>query len=163
MVAATSNVESERLGEVLYRYGALTRQQVVAVTLAAVTPEVRFGEAAVRVGFITREQLYQFMSRQTEAIVFAVLLVGDGMFFFLDGYDDDRISARQNLSVNGLHSWDGVRRMDEMRSSATASLRTSTCLSACPRGRPPTSLRRCGAPSTERARSPRSGGWWGRA
>ena len=113
VVAATSNVEGERLGEVLYRYGALTRQQV-SQALAAVTPEVRFGEAAVKLGFIARERLYQLMTRQAEEIVFAVLLVADGMFFFLDGYDDDRIAVRQNLSVQAL-LMDGVRRMDEMR------------------------------------------------
>jgi hypothetical protein len=113
VVAATSTVESERLGEVLYRYGALTKEQV-AETVAAVTADQRFGEAAVKLGFIGREQLFQFMSRQTEEIVFAVLLVGDGMFFFLDHYDETRIAARQNLSVNGL-LMDGVRRMDEMR------------------------------------------------
>jgi hypothetical protein len=113
VVAATSTVESERLGEVLYRYGALTRDQVAA-TAAAVTPEVRFGEAAVRLGHLTRERLFQLMGRQTEEIVYAVLLVGDGMFFFLDQYDDARIPARQSLSVNGL-LMEGVRRMDEMR------------------------------------------------
>jgi hypothetical protein len=113
VLAASSTVESERLGEVLYRYGALTKEQIAAVA-AAVTPEVRFGEAAVKAGHLTREQLFQLMSRQTEEIVYAVLLVGDGMFFFLDQYDDSRIHARQNLAVNGL-LMEGVRRMDEMR------------------------------------------------
>jgi hypothetical protein len=113
VVAASSTVEGERLGEVLYRYGALTKEQV-AETAAAVTADVRFGEAAVRAGFVTREQLYQLMGRQTEEIVYAVLLVGDGMFFFLDQFDDARIHTRQNLSVNGL-LMEGVRRMDEMR------------------------------------------------
>jgi hypothetical protein len=113
VVAATSTVEAERLGEVLYRYGALTKEQV-AETAAAVTADIRFGEAAVRSTFITRERLYQLMGRQTEEIVYAVLLVGDGMFFFLDQYDENRIHTRQNLSVNGL-LMEGVRRMDEMR------------------------------------------------
>jgi hypothetical protein len=113
VLAATSTVEIERLGEVLYRYGALTKEQVAA-TAAAVTPEMRFGEAAVKLGFITRERLYQLMARQTEEIVYAVLLVGDGMFFFLDSYDESRVNARQNLPVNNL-LLEGVRRMDEMR------------------------------------------------
>jgi hypothetical protein len=113
VVAASSSVESERLGEVLYRYGALTKEQV-AETAKNVTAEVRFGEAAVKLGFITRERLYQLMGHQTEEIVYAVLLVGDGMFFFLDQYDEDRLHARQNLPVNAL-LMEGVRRMDEMR------------------------------------------------
>jgi hypothetical protein len=113
VVDAQSSVESERLGEVLYRYGALTKDQIAAV-VAAVTAEVRFGEAAVKAGHLTREQLFHFMAKQTEEIVYAVLLVGDGMFFFLDQVDESRIHARHSLSVSGL-LMEGVRRMDEMR------------------------------------------------
>jgi hypothetical protein len=113
VVAATSNVEGERLGEVLYRYGALTKEQI-AETAKAVTSEVRFGEAAVKLGFLARERLFQLMHKQTEEIVYAVLLVGDGMFYFLDEYDEARINARQSLAVTAL-LMEGVRRMDEMR------------------------------------------------
>jgi hypothetical protein len=113
VVAANSTVEAERLGEVLYRYGALTKEQIAA-TARAVGGEVRFGEAAVKLGYITRERLFQLMGKQTEEIVYAVLLVGDGMFYFLDAFDDTRIMARQNLPVNAL-LMEGVRRMDEMR------------------------------------------------
>src|SRR6185369_1590745 len=73
-----------------------------------------FGEAAIRLGFLTRERLYQLMGKQTEEIVFAVLLVGDGMFYFLDSYDQARLAARQNLQVSML-LMEGVRRMDETR------------------------------------------------
>jgi hypothetical protein len=113
VVSASSTVENERLGEVLYRYGALTREQIAA-TAQAVTAGERFGEAAVKAGYIAREKLFQLMGRQVEEIVYAVLLVGDGMFFFLDQYDDARVHTRQNLPVNGL-LMEGVRRMDEMR------------------------------------------------
>jgi hypothetical protein len=112
VVTASSTVDAERLGEVLYRYGALTKEQI-AEAVGAVTPEMRFGEAAVKLGFLTREQLFQLMGRQTEEIVYAVMRVGDGMFYFLDGFDDGRVSKRQNLSVSGL-LMEGVRRMDEM-------------------------------------------------
>ncbi|HVY45258.1 MAG TPA: DUF4388 domain-containing protein [Minicystis sp.] len=113
VIGAQSSVEGERLGEVLYRYGALTQEQV-ATASKAVTPEVRFGEATVKLGFLSREKLFQLMSRQTEEIVYAVLLVGDGMFYFLETFDEKRLAARQNLSVNGL-LMEGVRRMDETR------------------------------------------------
>lgn len=113
VVGGTSNVEGERLGEVLYRYGALTEQQI-ETTAKAVTPEMRFGEAAVKLGYIAREKLFHLMGKQTEEIVYAVLLVGDGMFYFLDSYDEARLTTRQNLSVNGL-LMEGVRRMDETR------------------------------------------------
>ncbi|MFS8067637.1 MAG: DUF4388 domain-containing protein, partial [Byssovorax sp.] len=86
----------------------------IATAAKAVSSETRFGEAAVKLGFITRERLFQLMARQVEEIVFAVLLVGDGMFYFLDTYDEARLTARQNLQVNAL-LMDGVRRMDETR------------------------------------------------
>lgn len=113
VVCAQSSAEGERLGEVLYRYGALTEEQVAA-TAAAVTSEVRFGEASVRLGFLTNEKLFHLMSKQAEEIVYAVLLVGDGMFYFLDSYDASRLHCRINLSVNGL-LMEGVRRMDETK------------------------------------------------
>ncbi|MBK8257661.1 MAG: DUF4388 domain-containing protein [Polyangiaceae bacterium] len=113
VIGAHSSAEGERLGEVLYRYGALTSEQVEE-TAKHMTQDVRFGEAAVRLGFITRERLFQLMTKQTEEIVYAMLLVGDGMFYFLDTFDESRITARQSLSVNGL-LMEGVRRMDETR------------------------------------------------
>jgi len=113
VISATSTVEAERLGEILYRYGALTKEQI-DIAARAVTADIRFGEAAVKLGFLTVEQLYQLMGRQTEEIAYSVLRVGDGMFFFLDGIDESRIHARQNLSVSAM-LMEGVRRMDEMR------------------------------------------------
>ena len=113
VISAASTVEGERLGEVLYRYGALTEAQV-AETAKAVTPEMRFGEAAIKLGFLTRERLFQLMGKQTEEIVYASLLVSDAMFYFLDGFDEARLVARQNISVQSL-LMEGVRRMDETR------------------------------------------------
>ncbi|HZF55481.1 MAG TPA: DUF4388 domain-containing protein [Polyangiaceae bacterium] len=113
VIGAQSSSENERIGEVLYRYGALSREQVHE-TARAVTTDLRFGEAAVMLGFLTRERLFQLITRQTEEIVFAVLLVGDGMFYFLDNFDPSRIASRQNLQISAL-LMEGVRRMDETR------------------------------------------------
>lgn len=113
VICATSNADGERLGEVLYRYGVLTREQVEQAA-KAVTSEQRFGEAAVKLGFVPREKLFQLMAKQTEEVVYAVLLVSDGMFYFLDTYDEGRLAAHLNLSVSSL-LMEGVRRMDEGR------------------------------------------------
>jgi hypothetical protein len=111
VISAQSNADGERLGEVLYRYGALTKEQV-ATAVDAVTSDLRFGEACVKLGYLTREKLFQLMGKQTEEIVYAVLLVGDGMFYFLETYDTTRLASRLNLPVNSL-LMEGVRRMDE--------------------------------------------------
>lgn len=113
VICANSTADGERLGEVLYRYGALTREQVDEA-VKAVTSQQRFGEAAVKLGFISREKLYQLMVKQTEEVVYSVLLVSDGMFYFLDSFDESRLPAHLNLSVQTL-LMEGVRRMDETR------------------------------------------------
>jgi len=46
--------------------------------------------------------------------VFATLTVGDGTFFFLDGFDEARLVSRHTVSANAL-LMDGVTRMDELR------------------------------------------------
>jgi len=113
VISAQSNAEGERLGEVFYRYGALTQDQVEQAA-AAVTAEMRFGEAAIKLGFVTREALFSLMGKQTEEIAYAVLRVGDGMFYFLGSYDPARLATRVNISTNSL-LMEGVRRMDETR------------------------------------------------
>jgi hypothetical protein len=113
VVSAHSTADGERFGEVLYRYGVLTLEQVEA-TAKAVSSGLRFGEAAVKLGHVTQEKLFQLKAKQTEEIVYAVLLVSDGMFYFLDSYDETKLAARLNLSVGTL-LLEGVRRMDETR------------------------------------------------
>ncbi|WP_437786161.1 DUF4388 domain-containing protein [Sorangium sp. So ce1097] len=112
-VAARSSVEGDRIGEVLYRYGALSREQVDA-TLAAAAPDARFGEVAVKLGFVSRERLYQLLGTQAEEIAYRVLLAGEGMFYFLAGFDEEQLASRQSLPVHAL-LLEAVRRMDEMR------------------------------------------------
>lgn len=112
VIGAYSNAERERLGEVLYQYGALTREQVQVVA-DAVTPNVRFGEAAVALGFLTREQLFDLIGKQTEEITFAVMLVSCGSFYFVTDFEAGRLPYRLNLAVTSL-LMEGVRRMDEM-------------------------------------------------
>jgi hypothetical protein len=114
VVGAQSSAEKERLGEVLYRYGILTEEQVAACDHAMTQEGVRFGEAAVKHGHITRERLFGLMGKQSEEIFYAMLLVNTGAFYFLDGYDEASLSSRQSLSVASLIR-EGVRRMHEMR------------------------------------------------
>lgn len=113
VIGARSTVETDRIGEVLYRYGALNREQIDA-TLAAARADQRFGEVAVRLGFVERARLYQVLARQAEEIAHHVLLAGDGVFYFLDGVPEGQIASRQSLPVSGL-LMEAVRRMDETR------------------------------------------------
>lgn len=113
VVGAVTNVEAERLGSVLYRYGVIdgeTRDRV----LSHVKQGKRFGEAAIELGVLKQDQIYAYISKQVDEIVFATLTIGDGTFFFLDGFDESRLVSRHTVSANAL-LMDGVTRMDEMR------------------------------------------------
>jgi hypothetical protein len=114
VVAAQSTAVHERLGEVLYRHGVLTRDEVTTCAEAAADSSKRFGEAAVKLGLLQPEEVFARMTRQTEEIFYGMLLVGQGMFYFLDGFAEEQLSWRDRLSVATLIR-DGIRRMHEMR------------------------------------------------
>lgn len=113
VVGAESNVGEERLGQVMFRYGMIDEAAIERV-LAAQEPGRRFGATAVDLGLIDGEQLYAAIGRQIEEIVYAALEVDDGTFFFLDGFDGDRLASHHTLSASML-LMDGVTRLDEIR------------------------------------------------
>jgi len=113
VVGAVTNVEDERLGSVLYRFGVITEAQHAQV-VAATQGGKRFGEAAIELGVLKQDKIYSSIARQIEEIVFATLTMGDGTFFFLDGFDESRLVSRHTVSANAL-LMDGVTRMDELR------------------------------------------------
>ena len=113
VVGAVTNVDAERLGSVLYRFGVITDDQRSRI-LTQTQSGKRFGEAAIELGVLKQDQIYSHIARQIEEIVFATMTVGDGTFFFLDGFDDVRLVSRHTVSANAL-LMDGVTRMDELR------------------------------------------------
>jgi hypothetical protein len=113
VVGALTNVEDERLGAVLYRFGVLDEASLDRV-MNHVKDGKRFGTAAIELGVLKQEQIYQYISKQVAEIVFATLTVSDGTFFFLDDFDEARLVVRHTVSANVL-LMDGVTRLDEMR------------------------------------------------
>jgi len=113
VVGVQTSCEDERLGSVLYRYGAITAEQQAEI-VSKVQDGARFGEATLQAGLLTSEKLYQYIAKQIEEVVFATMTIGDGTFFFLDGFDESRLVSRHMVSAGGL-LMDAVTRMDEMR------------------------------------------------
>jgi hypothetical protein len=113
VVGASTNVDDERIGSVLYRFGAIDDEGRDGI-LEACKSGKRFGEAAVELSLVTRDGLYQYIQKQIQEIVYATLLVDDGTFFFLEGFDDSRLVSHHTLSANAL-LMDAVTRMDEVR------------------------------------------------
>jgi hypothetical protein len=113
IVGAVTTRAEERLGAVLYKYGAVSDEQLARVQSSHAAGK-RFGECAVELGVLTQEQVYFYIGKQVEEVVFAALTVGDGTFFFLDGFDEARLASRHAVSANAL-LMDGVTRLDELR------------------------------------------------
>lgn len=113
IVGASTTAEPERIGQVLYKFGAIDESQRERV-LEAQAGGKRFGEVLLELGWLSREQLFQYMSRQVEEITFSVLSLSDGTFFFLEGFDDSRLAVRQALPASAV-LMDSVTRMDEVR------------------------------------------------
>jgi hypothetical protein len=113
VVGAQTNVETERIGMVLYKFGVITGEQHERV-MERVKTGARYGSAAVELGIVTQEQVFQYLGKQIDEVVFATLMVGDGTFFFLDGFDESRLVAHHVVSANAL-LMDAVTRMDEMQ------------------------------------------------
>lgn len=113
VVGATTNVDAERIGMVLYKFGVITAEQHEGI-LKRVETGARYGRAAVELGMVTQEQVFHFLGKQIDEVVLSTLLIGDGTFFFLDGFDSARLVARHVVSANAL-LMDAVTRMDEIR------------------------------------------------
>ncbi len=111
VIGAITNAPRERLGQVMYRYGMLSSADLERVE-AGVAQGRRFGEVAVELGVVQKEQIYKAFRQQIEEVTFGAMTVSDGTFFFLDGLDESKLPVRQVVSVNAL-LMDGVTRMDE--------------------------------------------------
>ena len=113
VVGAQTNVESEKIGMVLYKFGVITNEQHERIMERVSTGVVRYGTTAVELGLVTQERVFEYLGRQIDEIVYSTLTVGDGTYFFLEGFEETRLVAHHARSANGL-LMDAVRRMDEM-------------------------------------------------
>jgi hypothetical protein len=114
IIAATTTVPEERLGETLYRFGVITREQLDTIVRATQESGKRLGEVAVERGIVSAEKLFAMMAQQVEEVFFSAIHVSDGAFYFFDRFEEKSILRRHNLNAGGL-LMEAARRMDEMR------------------------------------------------
>jgi hypothetical protein len=114
VISATTTVPDERLGETLYRFGVITREQLDAIVTSSAQTGKRVGEAAIELEYVTAEELYPMMARQVEEVFYKALQLAEGTFFFFDRYDEKQILRRHNINAGAL-LMDGARRMDELK------------------------------------------------
>jgi hypothetical protein len=113
VVGAATSVKSERVGEILWRFGAITRSQLEEVVKEAEKSGKRFGEAAVDLEFVDPEELFQMMGRQVEEVFFGAVHVSRATFYLFDGFDESRLARRQMIGAGAL-LMEAARRMDEL-------------------------------------------------
>lgn len=110
---AWSDHADDRLGEVLYRMGVVSRQELDSV-VRAMSPDRRFGQMFVDRGIIDQEQLFTYLQKQAEQIFYNSLLVREGHYVFvIPDENETPSSATVHIPVQGL-LMEGVQRIDEM-------------------------------------------------
>jgi Domain of unknown function (DUF4388) len=110
---ATSTHDDDRLGQVLYRNGILTKAELDELIRIA-APDRRFGQLVVERGLIAQEQLYGQLQKQVEQIFFGALLARAGTYAFVQPDETaDPPAHPVHLPIQGL-LMEGVQRIDEM-------------------------------------------------
>ncbi|GAB4196505.1 MAG: hypothetical protein OHK0013_03740 [Sandaracinaceae bacterium] len=109
---ARSGHPDDRLGQVLYRNGLLSKAQLDQL-VREVDPERRLGQLVLEKGFLQQDVLFQQLQKQVEQIFFASLLAREGTYAFVSDDGSDPPAHAVHLPVAGL-LMEGVQRIDEM-------------------------------------------------
>jgi hypothetical protein len=114
VVGATTTASAERLGEILWRFGAITREQLDEVVRTAERSGKRVGETAIDLEFVGPDELFRMMARQVEEVFYAAVHVAWATFYLFDRFDESRLVRRHRLNTGQL-LMEAARRMDELR------------------------------------------------
>jgi hypothetical protein len=114
VVGATTTADDERLGEVLWRFGAITREQLDEVVAMAERSGKRIGETAIELEFVGPDELFRMMARQVEEVFYGAVHVAHATFYLFDRFDESRLVRRHHMSTGQL-LMEAARRMDELR------------------------------------------------
>lgn len=113
VLGAATNVETERLGAIMYRYGVLSEADLARVA-AHTKRGARFGAVALELELISQRDVFRCLRHQVEEIAFAAFAQASGTFCFLDGFEAAKLVTHLTISAQAL-LMDGVTRMDEIR------------------------------------------------
>jgi hypothetical protein len=108
---AASNVNEDRLGAILYRFGIVSHEQLQNAVNS--TGSAKLGQVLVEQGLLTPHDLYTYVRKQVEEIFFSVLVLRSGAFYFYRTDEDQGPVSQLSISTKQL-LFDGVRRIDEL-------------------------------------------------
>ncbi|MDW8246524.1 MAG: DUF4388 domain-containing protein, partial [Sandaracinaceae bacterium] len=109
---ARSDHPDDRLGQVIYRNGLISRAELDEL-LEAIEPDRRIGHLLIERKILTQEQLFQQLQKQVEQIFFSALVVQSGVYAFLSEDPSNAPAHTVHIPIPGL-LMEGVQRIDEM-------------------------------------------------
>ncbi len=112
VVYASSTVEDFRLGEVLWRRGHLSLEQLGEVQ-DLVRPGKKLGKLLIERGLLTRRQLYDEIREQVQEIIFSTFHFDRGEFVFVEGDPGLKGTVRLDMTTRELIR-EGVGRVQKM-------------------------------------------------
>jgi len=113
IIYATSNQNTDRLGESLIRAGKLSWEDLDR-SAKKITPQRRLGKILVEDGIISPKELFFGVRKQVEEIIFSLFTLTNGYFYFIEGQYEQENIVKFTMSTQSL-LMDGMRRMDELK------------------------------------------------
>lgn len=119
VVFAASSFFHDRIGQVLYRTGRVTTEQLEAAENALQPGGMRFGDIILDEGFVTSAELYRGLVQQIRDIVHGLFAATDGRFIFVeedvsDQQDFHLLEGTSELILNGIRRLDDIERCKEV-------------------------------------------------
>jgi hypothetical protein len=118
LVFATSNLPHDRMGDLLYREGKITREQHGRSREIVAETGRRMGEILVEMGFLKRRELLPAVRRHVEDIVYSLFAWDSGTWSITpgDGAQDEKIRLATHptaLVLEGIRRKVGLDRLRE--------------------------------------------------
>ncbi len=117
--SATSNHPDDRLNKVMVRMGVMTAANVESV-MRSLEPPSRLGKLLVEKGYISRQQLFDLLNKQTEEIFFSAILETRGSYVFIVG-DERGVQPStiahipvQELLLRGAERLDSLKQFESL-------------------------------------------------
>ena len=108
-VFACSNLPHDRMGDLLFREGKITREQHASSRVLVVESGRRMGETLVEMGFLKPRELGAVVRRHVEEIIFSLFAWDTGEFTVESGRESNAEKIRLSRSTVAI-VFEGVRR-----------------------------------------------------
>lgn len=111
VIFATSNVNEERLGDLLVRWGRISRQDYEK-SVSMLDSKKRQGRILVEMRALSPKQLWQGVQDQIRHIVYSLFNWENGIFFFSEGELPSRENITADVGISELIV-EGIRRIKD--------------------------------------------------